>query len=637
MRGFLSIFLFAFAAFLPQNAFAQVKPDSIAVSNLVATSYKMFLTNPDSSIALANKALALAVQGKYPNLEGHSLYILSKANWAKANFRLSTEYGFKALKILEKFRHIHLWGETLLSLARTFTDLRNFDQANSYIHHAKALAVQNADTLLLADVFREHSMLLLETQQYDSALFYSDKGLALYENFKDTLNASILYSRKAKVFFATKKYSRSMAFNRKALMLDSLVKNRRAQGVSYLLAAQNAYYLHHNDSAIFFLKKAIPVSNEIANHATLVRVHDLLAEIYFKTGQATLAVEHLRLVSRYKDSLYNTQKGAQIQEMQTLYELETKDKTIKMLEQENALHQQQMRHQRLWMAFLALGIILLAALILVLTRLRKIETKTNEALSIKNVAIEQQKEEIHAQAENLLQLNQLKSKLFSVISHDLRGPIATLHSLLELLTNKRMTPEEFLVISDKLKANLNVTQRTLENLLNWSLSQMEGIKTEKKDFLLHGVVDESCRLMEEIASKKNVSLESNVHPSLRVVADPDQVQLILRNLIHNAIKFSKRNGRVLVSCEEEQDTCKVTVRDYGIGMTPDEVGNIIGSKKHFTKIGTQQEKGTGLGLLLCQEFIKRNGGDLKIQSIAGEGTAVSFTLLIAASQERAAS
>jgi signal transduction histidine kinase len=315
--------------------------------------------------------------------------------------------------------------------------------------------------------------------------------------------------------------------------------------------------------------------------------------------------------------------------MQSLYELEGKENTIKLLEKDNAFQLKEVENQQLFLAFLMVGILLLMVIIFFLFRLRAIQNKTNKDLATKNVAIEQQKEEMQTQAEKLQQLNQLQTKLFSVISHDLRGPISNLQSLLELFTKNLMTAEEFLMISDKLKSNLNVTQRTLENLLNWALSQMDGIKTEKKNIDITSCIEEASRLMEEVAFRKKVTIDNTVKEPMIVSADPDQVQLVLRNLIHNGIKFSKIGDRIRISVEKKNRDCHVSVLDTGIGMSDEEIGRISVSKQHFTKRGTQQEKGTGLGLLLCKEFIERNDGTLTIRSKPDEGTEVSFTLRLA--------
>ncbi|HEY8933624.1 MAG TPA: HAMP domain-containing sensor histidine kinase, partial [Cyclobacteriaceae bacterium] len=297
-----------------------------------------------------------------------------------------------------------------------------------------------------------------------------------------------------------------------------------------------------------------------------------------------------------------------------------------LLEQENVITNQRRASDRLLLIYLLICIALLSALILVFWRIRIIQTRANNSLALTNKAIEQQKEEIEAQAESLQKLNQLKSKLFSVISHDLRGPLSNLLGLLELYNSKVMSQSEFIHVSDKLKTNLIVTQRTLENLLQWSLSQMEGIKTEFKPVEIHLLLNDVSNLLKETATEKNIFIETTSTEQLHVSIDQDQIQLVLRNLIHNAIKFSKPNGKILLSAIPEGMHCKVSVIDFGVGMTEEEIRMVTKDGFHFSKSGTKQEKGTGLGLVLCKEFIQRHGGSLLIKSKTGDSTEISFTL-----------
>ncbi len=198
--------------------------------------------------------------------------------------------------------------------------------------------------------------------------------------------------------------------------------------------------------------------------------------------------------------------------------------------------------------------------------------------------------------------------------------------LLEMVTKKIVTPQEFADLSIKLKSNLNVTQRTLENLLNWSMGQMEGIKTEAVAFNINSVIDDVAHLSEEAANHKQLSVKSDSKNPVFVQADINQVHLILRNLFNNAIKFSQRDGEVVITTEIKNQFCFISIQDNGIGMTQAEVDMILNTNEYFTKVGTDQEKGTGLGLLLCKDFIKRNGGELAITSKVKVGTCVTFSL-----------
>jgi signal transduction histidine kinase len=598
---------------------AQEQRDSLRLSQEYLRAYDFYLSYPDSAITLANKNLPVCIEHGYTFLEGSYYYLLSKAYWTKGNYKLSTEYGFKALRIVKDTPNEEAWISSLLALGRTFADLRDFDQANIHINRAISLSASNTDKRLLADSYREKSIVLVEEGDYDSAHFFADQGIAIYRQFRDTLNLSILIGRKARIFFHQKNFENSIRYNRISMRYDRIVGNRRALGFSYLQAAQNAYALKKTDSAIYFLKRSIPINTDFGNITPLIRSYNLLADIYVSKGQPLLAVEQLKIVSQLKDSLYNVQKTGQVEGIRALFDLETKENTIKLLEQENSLQQQQVKTQRIAAIFLGVVILLLALLSFFFWRWRTVQANANREL-------EQQKQQIELQADKLQEVNQLKTKLFSVIGHDLRGPLANLHALLELLTNNLVSADEFVALSGKLKAHLSITQRTLENLLNWSLSQMDGIKTQQKRIDISTFIDDAKRLMLEVAQRKKITLDTSKVQAIMVLADPNQLHLILRNIIHNAIKFSKENSDVVISAEPDGLFCRITIADQGIGMTPEEVASVNAPAQHFTKIGTHHEKGTGLGLLLCKEFISKMHGTIHIESDEGKGTTVSLTI-----------
>src|SRR5690606_30282550 len=257
----------------------------------------------------------------------------------------------------------------------------------------------------------------------DSALVYVDKGIALFEKLGDSLDVSILYGRKSRIYFQQRKYRESLDYAYRGLMLDSLVHNRRALAISYYQVAQNEHALGNRETAIAHLKHSVRINSEIGNLNWQIKAHELLSTFYMEKKEYALAARELQKVSQFKDALYNSEKNGQIQEMQSLHELEAKEDKIQLLEQENTLKQQVVRNQRLFVAFLLVAVLFLVLLVFVLTRLRRMQSKTNDDLAIKNAAIQQQKIAIQHQAENLKQLDEVKTKLFSVISHDLRGPI----------------------------------------------------------------------------------------------------------------------------------------------------------------------------------------------------------------------
>jgi signal transduction histidine kinase len=590
--------------------------DSTQIAQLNAQAYILYLTHSDSAIQLAKKALELATETNNRFQQGCAYMALSKAYWAKANFMLSTDYGFRALKIFEDYPTTQYLILTYVGLGRTLTELGNHTKAREFIIHAIHQANKIQDSLLLTEAHREFSFLYTEIKNYDSAIYYADLGIDFFAKKNLLIDLSILYGRKSRIYYDLQDFEKSREFAYKGIPIDSVTGNTRALSISKFLAAQSEQKFGNRKKAIQLVKRSIQLSEEINNQQWLIRSHDLLASLYKEEGNFLKATEELELVSKYKDSFYNIEKSGQAQEMQALYELDSKEKTIQLLESENTLRQQQVTNQRLYGAVLLISVILLVAVIFFLIRLRRIQEKANQNLSI-------QKDEIKRQAENLHQLNELKTKLFSVISHDLRGPISSLRALLGLLANKAMTPEEFVTVSAKLKTNIDSTHQTLENLLNWCLAQMQGIKTELRQVVLANAVNEVCNLLQDISQAKGISFQRDFEDHAMAMADPNQLQLILRNLFHNAIKFSRPHTTVNISIKSADGFWKITIQDTGIGMNKEEIYTILNTKDYFSKFGTQQEKGTGLGLMLSKEFINLNNGRLVIESEVEQGTTIS--------------
>ncbi|MCE2996399.1 MAG: tetratricopeptide repeat-containing sensor histidine kinase [Flammeovirgaceae bacterium] len=619
------VFLLGVLLIHGECSFSQAQ-DSVIIAKLNFKALEQYLSTPDSSIELSKKALSLAEANGFVKQQAFSYYVLSKAHWAKGNYQLSTKYAFKSLKFYENSSQIYHWGECLSALGRTFADQKDYALAHEYIHKGLSLAIKNNHEMLLAEVLREQSFLLLEEKKYDSSLQCINRAISIYNKYNDSVNISVLSSRKARLLFELGQLKESKEYIHQALLMDSLVKNRRGLGITLYQAGLIEWKLGNTEQALAYLKRSLRTSEELNNIQNIIHIRSTLADLYHTKNLNSQVIEELKKVSVLKDSLYSLEKNVKIQEMQAVYELEEKDHIIRLLEDENLIEKKTAQNQKILLLSVTTIMVLLGLLSYLFWRMRGNQLTLNKALAIKNQEIELQNEEIQSQSDSLHQINQLKSKILSVISHDLRGPIKNLYMLLEMVTKKIVTPQEFAELSVKLKSNLNVTQRTLENLLNWSMGQMEGIKTEAVAFNINSVIDDVAQLSEEAANHKQLLVKSDSKNPVFVLADINQVHLILRNLFNNAIKFSQRDGEVMITTEIKGKFCFISIQDNGIGMTQAEVDMILNTNEYFTKVGTDQEKGTGLGLLLCKDFIKRNGGEFSISSKLKEGTRVTFSL-----------
>lgn len=246
------------------------------------------------------------------------------------------------------------------------------------------------------------------------------------------------------------------------------------------------------------------------------------------------------------------------------------------------------------------------------------------ALSESYKKIEQQKEE-------LAELNGIKDKLFSVISHDLRGPLSSIQSFLTLLNMEgAITPEQVKRFTEKLAQDVKVTQILLDNLLNWARAQMKGITVKPKNLSLLTMAEEIKLLYQMECENKQLSTIIEIPENARVFADRDMAMLVLRNLFSNAIKFTPEQGSITISAEQQNGFAHVKVRDTGVGMPADKLEALFDMNRNNSTLGTKKEVGTGLGLILSKEFVEKNGGSLVVESKENEGTTFSFTLPVPA-------
>jgi two-component system, sensor histidine kinase LadS len=250
----------------------------------------------------------------------------------------------------------------------------------------------------------------------------------------------------------------------------------------------------------------------------------------------------------------------------------------------------------------------------------------NTELQSQNKVIEEQRLKLAEQTHKLEELNLTKDKLLTVLAHDLKAPVNNLKAILSLLSSRMMTEEEFHTVSSKLKKDVESVNEMLEDVLHWVKSQHEAIVPRPADFNLKKVADELANLAAPAAVDKHVNIAVNSMEPCTVHADPDQVQIIIRNLLSNAIKFAPPESQVGINIEATDEYVRLTVSDEGAGITNETVQSIMAGKKVHSTRGTQGEKGTGLGLLLCREFIQLNGGEFSLSSGSGKGTQVSFTL-----------
>jgi signal transduction histidine kinase len=225
----------------------------------------------------------------------------------------------------------------------------------------------------------------------------------------------------------------------------------------------------------------------------------------------------------------------------------------------------------------------------------------------------------------LSELNAQKNKMFAIIAHDLRAPLGNVNQILAMAAEGNLTNTEIEQTLEKLSSNAYATSELLDNLLNWASSQMKGAAVKKINFDLMSSVQRKILLFWQMSKQKGVYLENKIQNEIFVYADINMIDTVLRNLVSNAVKFCRQGDSISISAESDNNMIKVCVADTGIGIT-EEHQKLIFDDITFTVRGTANEKGTGLGLPLCKDFVERNGGNIWVESSFGKGSRFYFTL-----------
>ncbi len=234
---------------------------------------------------------------------------------------------------------------------------------------------------------------------------------------------------------------------------------------------------------------------------------------------------------------------------------------------------------------------------------------------------------ISLQNRELLKLNAQKDKLFSIIAHDLRGPIGAFKQSLELITSETLLNESMKNrLLNLLNVSANNTYNLLEDLLNWAKCQIDFVNIEAHKFQLRQPIQENINLLLPLSGQKGITLTAHVDDNCTVFADQASVGLIIRNLMSNAIKFTPAMGTISITATDKGSMVEVSVEDNGVGMEKQLADSLFISNTYFSSAGTNNEKGSGLGLVLVKDFVNLNGGNIRVESVLGEGSKFIFTL-----------
>ncbi len=588
----------------------------------------------DSAIAVSNMvwekdstdAVFIKLMGLQHNSKGAAL-------WGLGQYEEAAKFYYKALHFYNKENLTKYLSLTHSNLALVYESWDQHELAIGYVKKAMDLGVQSGDASAYGYALSNMGRYMELEQDYDSALYYYKESTETYLTVNNYSSTALNMNRVGKIYLRKGDKRKSLESFHSAL--DYAETNKANYWIAFtnlnisealLASGELAKAKKHGFKSLEVAKKEGYIEIEKDNLGNL-------SKIYEKEKNYLLAHQYFQSYTSMKDSLFNEDKFRQITLIREQYEAENKEKENYILRHEKLLQEQRLaRSQTEIYGLIVISIILLSFavyFIIVKNRIKEV----NRQLTGKNAEITRQREASIKQAEALEKSNQIKNLMFSIVSHDLRGPIGKLEQLVTMLNKKIISEEDFKFILPKVATNISDVSNLTDNLLYWARSQMEGINVVPKYFDLHKTLEVKLSIFERAAEDKGINFTNDIPNGLNVYADSYMVELVIRNLVSNAIKFCSPGEHIRLTAKSQGNEVIVKVSDTGLGIPPEDLHRIF-NDVDFTTLGTRNEKGAGLGLMICKHFINLNGGKIWVESTYRKGADFYFTLPLAREKTR---
>lgn len=622
-----------------------------------------FSTRNDTAQSNSYSRLAYALAVKHHQIpeQAQSVYYLGETCYFARDFAGAIPYYEKAIPIYTQLKDTFSIINCHSSLGLS---LHNTDQGEkAIVHYIQGLKLCEKNREYAAEILNNIGNVHRKMQNHRDAIKYYHQAKAINSSIKDSVSLAVNYNGLGESFLVLEQPDSSLASFSMAHMLfkkmhnipyqaialanlgavyanypDSLEKAYEAYSQSWLKFQELG--LAHYEDAIksgfgdVFIKqgrykeaaKAYLESLQLSQHfnkgfEAKKIIYGKLSKTYELMGDYKSALKYHTFFAQYSDSLNKKEKYEQLINVEKKYETEKKENEIIQLQAKQELTDVQLRKnkQLKQLAFITASLLLIFAFFVLMKYLDKL--KSNQLLKLKNQQIEESEQELR-------RLNAAKNKFFSIIAHDLKNPLHNVMGYSYLLSKDydNFSEKERKKFAADINQSTNNIFRLLQNLLEWAKTQTGALNFSPMEIEFKRILENSFSVLRPLAQQKSIEVKFSLTDDLKLYADPQMIETVLRNLINNAIKFTPENGSIEISAQSAGDYVRVNITDSGIGIAGEDVENLFRIDSKVKRKGTNNEDGSGLGLIICKEFIDKNNGTISVTSTPGEGSSFSFTL-----------
>jgi signal transduction histidine kinase len=578
--------------------------DKITVLNQLSELY--LDVNTIKGIEYGKEALEISQENNLDSDKAISLKNLGMLYYASGNLSDALTNFYLATQVYEKLNLKENIVGVDIQIGDIYFDLDDYDKSLE-IYQSALNMTNNIDSkaLLLSNIGNIFSM----RDDKEKALKYFFESLGFEEKVVNKKSISDTYSNIAIIYEDQGKYEDALKFYKKCYSLELATNNINGASTSNINIGSLYAKMREYDKAISDIQKGIAMGR------------DINAKPNIEYGYRILALVYDNLYTDLHDSLFTNDMTRKIAESQAKYESTLKDKEIQKLQNENKL----LFLQR---TSVSVAIVLILAIIVIIYISLRRKRKLNKLLEELNYKLKIKNDQLGESEKTLQELNSGKDKYFTILAHDLKSPFHGLLGFSSVLMNdfNNLSEDEKKEYITDINTSTKSIYNLIENLLMWSRLQTGKIDFKISKLNLNSVLEKVINLLKSSANRKSIKIINSVNENETVFADENMLTSILQNLISNSIKFSKTDGEVEIKSNKIDGYHEISVSDSGVGIKNENLDKLFRFEEHLTTRGTESEEGSGLGLILCQEFIKRHNGKISVESEIEKGSKFVFTI-----------
>lgn len=518
----------------------------------------------------------------------------------RGDFKKSLESFLESAKIIENIGDEKMLVSAYLGIGQAFSHLgQNHKKAKDYYDKAEALVMKIKDTKNYSTVFEQIAFYYYYENDFDLCLKYHFKALEFAKKYNSDGEIGNILNEIGLTYIQKKQYKIALENLEKARAIYQKLPNLPLTELAYVYSDMGLAYAKIGNSAMAMdsYQKSIKYAQKAETPETVMENYAYLAELYEQQKDYKNQATFLKKYYSIKDSLFNSDSKNKITELEADFQIEKKNTELARKE----IEINESNYQRKIWGGLAIFLLILIGVLGYFYR--KIQTKSQQ--------ISQQKEELQ-------QLNHVKDRLFAVLSHDLRNPLATLKAYFSMLSLPTLSAEKREKYTQQTLQAVNSTSDLMDNLLLWANSQLKSREVNLTNISLQETIENVVDLVKPQAEQKNIEVVQKLEV-VTAISNQNILETILRNLVTNAIKFSPNDSKVVVSTYVKNTETFLSVHDSGIGINQEKIQSIL--KNEISKsIGTSGEKGSSIGLLLVRELVQQINAELIIESEEGVGS-----------------